>query len=141
MHQDKCEELNDIGGKLIQDDNHNRASIAQRREGLLEKMNTLVHAAERRKSHLLDNSAFLQFMWKTDVVESWIADREAQVRTEDFARDLSSVQTLLTKHQTFNTALESFQNEGIGTITALHNQLIESNHAQTPVIKQRYFLE
>jgi phage terminase Nu1 subunit (DNA packaging protein) len=42
-------------------------------------------------------SAFLQFIWKTDVVESWIADKETQVRSEDYGRDLSSVQTLLTK--------------------------------------------
>lgn len=45
----------------------------------------------------MDNSAFLQFLWKTDVVESWIADKETQVRSDDYGRDLSSVQTLLTK--------------------------------------------
>lgn len=138
LHQDKCEELSEMGANLIQGDNHNKAAIAQRREGLCEKMKTLVRAADRRKSYLTDNSAFLQFMWKTDVVESWIADRESQVRSEDFARDLSSVQTLLTKHQTFVTALESFNNEGIRTITELHDRLIEANHAQSPAIKQRY---
>lgn len=45
----------------------------------------------------MDNSAFLQFLWKTDVVESWIADKETQVRSDYYGRDLSSVQTLLTK--------------------------------------------
>ncbi|VDP84941.1 unnamed protein product [Echinostoma caproni] len=134
----KCEELCVLGGELIQADNHNRAAIDQRREGLREKLETLKHAAQRRKSNLTDNSAFLQFMWKTDVVESWIADRETQVRSEDYARDLSSVQTLLTKHETFDTALESFQAEGIQTITALHDQLVNANHAQTPAIKQRF---
>ena len=51
---------------------------------------------------------------------------------------MSSVQTLLTKHETFDTGLESFRVEGIEVITALHNQLIESNHAQSDAIKQRY---
>ncbi|TPP57241.1 Spectrin alpha chain non-erythrocytic [Fasciola gigantica] len=138
IHDDKCEELCVLGSELIQAENHNRAAIDQRREGLREKLDTLKRAAQRRKSNLTDNSAFLQFMWKTDVVESWIADRETQVRSEDYARDLSSVQTLLTKHETFDTALESFHAEGIQTITALHDQLVNANHAQTPAIKQRF---
>ena len=31
------------------------------------------------------------------MVESWIADKENQVRSDDYGRDLSSVQTLLAK--------------------------------------------
>jgi spectrin alpha len=77
--------------------NHNADGIAQRISGLQEKLNSLSDAANRRKAGLIDNSAFLQFIWKTDVVESWIADKETQVRSEDYGRDLSSVQTLLTK--------------------------------------------
>ena len=41
-------------------------------------------------------------MWKADVVESWIADKETHVKSEDFGRDLSTVQTLLTKQETFD---------------------------------------
>ena len=77
--------------------NHNADQIAQRISGLQDKLNSLSDTANRRKAGLFDNSAFLQFIWKTDVVESWIADKEAQVRSEDFGRDLSSVQTFLTK--------------------------------------------
>lgn len=50
----------------------------------------------------MDNSAYLQFMWKADVVESWIADKETHVRSEEYGRDLSTVQTLLTKQETFD---------------------------------------
>lgn len=80
--------------------NHNAESIDQRIKGLQEKLDALDAAAARRKAGLIDNSAFLQFMWKTDVVESWIADKETQVRSDDYGRDLSSVQTLLTKQVT-----------------------------------------
>lgn len=55
-----------------------------------------------RKAALVDNSAYLQFMWKADVVESWIADKETHVRSEEFGRDLSTVKTLLTKQDTFD---------------------------------------
>lgn len=67
-----------------------------------DKLDALGSIARRRKGRLLDNAAYLQFMWKADVVESWIADKENHVRSEDFGRDLSSVQTLLTKQETFD---------------------------------------
>lgn len=53
----------------------------------------------------MDNSAYLQFMWKADVVESWIADKETHVRSEEYGRDLSTVQTLLTKQETFDAGV------------------------------------
>lgn len=140
VHQNKCSDICTVGRDLIEAGNHNKPAIEQKCEGLMEKVGVLVQNAERRKALLSDNYALLQFMWKTDVVELWIADREAQVHSEDYGRDLSSVQTLLTKHETFDTALESFRTEGIETITALHNQLVQSQHAQAPAIKQRFNL-
>lgn len=35
-------------------------------------MSELERAAAQRKAKLDENSAFLQFIWKADVVESWI---------------------------------------------------------------------
>ncbi|CAH8451535.1 unnamed protein product [Schistosoma rodhaini] len=138
IHNEKCKELCLTGSDLVQSENHNRLPIQQRCEGLIEKLNALNQAAQRRKTNLTDNSAFLQFMWRTDVVESWIADRETQVRSDDYGRDLSSVQILLAKHATFDTALESFHTEGIQTITELHDRLIAAEHNQSPAIKQRF---
>ena len=66
------------------------------------------------------------------------ADKETQVHSEDYGRDLSSVQTLLTKQETFDAGLQAFDKEGIQTITALKDQLIASKHAQTPAIEKRY---
>lgn len=39
---------------------------------LREKVAELERAAAQRKAKLDENSAFLQFNWKADVVESWI---------------------------------------------------------------------
>lgn len=52
--------------------NHNADDIRKRCQLLREKLNSLQQAADLRKAKLVDNSAFLQFIWKTDVVESWI---------------------------------------------------------------------
>ncbi|CAH1785763.1 unnamed protein product [Owenia fusiformis] len=138
VHKDRSSEIYKDGDKLIEEGNHNADNIATRCKGLQEKMNVLETAATTRKARLIDNSAFLQFIWKTDVVESWIADKETQVRSDDYGRDLSSVQTLLTKQETFDAGLQAFEKEGIQTITSLKDQLLEANHAQTPAIQKRY---
>merc|ERR1719411_1504995 len=131
---DACE----TGQKLIDDRNHHADSIAQRCEQLRNKMYNLGELANVRKTNLLDNSAYLQFMWKADVVESWIADKEAHVRSDEFGRDLSSVQTLLTKQETFDIGLRAFESEGIQNITALKEQLINGNHVQAEAINKKF---
>ena len=100
--------VNDLGDNmaavqgLLKKHDAFETDISQRCEQLRNKMYNLGELANVRKTNLLDNSAYLQFMWKADVVESWIADKEAHVRSDEFGRDLSSVQTLLTKQETFD---------------------------------------
>jgi len=98
----------------------------------------LAELANVRKQNLLDNSAYLQFMWKADVVESWIAEKESYVRSNEFGRDLSTVKTLLTKQETFDIGLEAFENEGISNITALKEHLVSTGHSQSDAINKKY---
>ncbi|KAG5885767.1 hypothetical protein JTB14_031203 [Gonioctena quinquepunctata] len=137
-HRDRCKNITDEGMKLVSDGNHHADSINQRCQQLQTKLDHLAALAGRRKAKLLDNSAYLQFMWKADVVESWIADKETHVKSEEFGRDLSSVQTLLTKQETFDAGLTAFEHEGIQNITDLKDRLIASNHDQTQAILQRH---
>merc|ERR1711899_288741 len=138
VHGDRCTDICEAGQQLIDERNHHADSIAQRCEQLRNKMYNLGELANVRKTNLLDNSAYLQFMWKADVVESWIADKEAHVRSDEFGRDLSSVQTLLTKQETFDIGLRAFETEGIQNITALKEQLINGNHVQAASINRKY---
>lgn len=101
-HRDRCQDICENGQSLVESNNHHADSIRQRCAMLQNKLENLSGLAARRKAALLDNSAYLQFMWKADVVESWIADKENHVRSEEFGRDLSTVQTLLTKQETFD---------------------------------------
>merc|ERR1712241_1579934 len=138
VHGDRCTDICEAGQQLIDERNHHADSIAQRCEQLRNKMYNLGELANVRKTNLLDNSAYLQFMWKADVVESWIADKEAHVRSDEFGRDLSSVQTLLTKQETFDIGLEAFENEGITNITALKDNLVTAGHNQSASINKKY---
>lgn len=55
-------------------------------------------------------------MWKADVVESWIADKETHVKSEEYGRDLSTVQTLLTKQETFDAGVYSTNLKGCNLV-------------------------
>jgi len=137
-HRDRCSLICEQGASLVANKNHHQDSISQRCNQLQTKLENLSSLAARRKGALLDNSAYLQFMWKADVVESWIADKESYVRSEEFGRDLSTVQTLLTKQETFDAGLNAFEQEGIHNISALKDQLISANHAQSAAILKRH---
>ena len=60
------------------------------------------------------------------------------VRSDEFGRDLSSVQTLLTKQETFDIGLRAFETEGIQNISALKDQLIGGNHVQADAINKKF---
>lgn len=137
-HNDRCTDISEQGNGLVGAKNHHSESISQRCAQLKKKLDNLSALAIRRKNALLDNSAYLQFMWKSDVVESWIADKENHVKSEEFGRDLSTVQTLLTKQETFDAGLSAFEQEGIHNITVLKDQLVNANHAQSASIIKRH---
>ena len=138
IHKERLSDLVEAGNKLIADGNQNSRGIEERLDDLEQRMLNLEKIASYRKGNLIDNLACLQFMWKSDVVESYIADKEVQVTAQDYGRDLSSVQSLLTKQETFELGLSSFENEGINNITQLKDQLVEAKHRQTPLIIKRY---
>ncbi|MAD18690.1 MAG: hypothetical protein CMJ52_00480 [Planctomycetaceae bacterium] len=138
MHGDRCTDVCEAGQNLISEKNHHSEAITHRCEQLRNKMFNLGELATVRKANLKDNADYLCFMWKADVVESWIADKEAHVKSDEYGRDLSSVQTLLTKQETFDIGLKAFETEGISNITELKNKLINSNHIQAQSINKKY---
>ena len=138
VHRERAADIISAGNQLIQERNHHSEAIKQRLDQVRSRLESLEQNARRRKSKLLDNSAYLQFMWKADVVESWVADKEVQVRSEDHGRDLSSVSTLLTKQDTFDAGLAAFEHEGIQSISQLKDQLVQAKHVQTKAIQKRH---
>ncbi|XP_072287916.1 spectrin alpha chain, non-erythrocytic 1 isoform X3 [Pyxicephalus adspersus] len=138
VHKERVHDVCANGEDLIGKNNHHVDNITAKMQGLRGKVAELEKAAAQRKAKLDENSAFLQFNWKADVVESWIGEKENSLKTDDYGRDLSSVQTLLTKQETFDAGLQAFQQEGITNITALKNQLLAAKHVQSRAIECRH---
>ncbi|XP_013775722.1 spectrin alpha chain-like isoform X2 [Limulus polyphemus] len=138
VHRERCADIAQSGEQLVAVGNHHSESINQRLQQLQNRLQSLENSAINRKNKLKDNSAYLQFMWKADVVESWIADKEVHIKSDDYGRDLSSVQTLLTKQDTFDAGLSAFEQEGIQNITQLKDQLMTASHEQYHAILKRH---
>ncbi|XP_077334821.1 spectrin alpha chain, non-erythrocytic 1 isoform X4 [Lithobates pipiens] len=138
VHKERVHDVCSNGEDLIRKNNHHIDNISAKMQGLRGKVAELEKAAAQRKAKLDENSAFLQFNWKADVVESWIGEKENSLKTDDYGRDLSSVQTLLTKQETFDAGLQAFQQEGITNITALKDQLLAAKHVQSRAIETRH---
>ncbi|XP_060267730.1 spectrin alpha chain, non-erythrocytic 1 isoform X4 [Ovis aries] len=138
VHKDRVNDVCTNGQDLVKKNNHHEENISSKMKGLNGKVSDLEKAASQRKAKLDENSAFLQFNWKADVVESWIGEKENSLKTDDYGRDLSSVQTLLTKQETFDAGLQAFQQEGIANITALKDQLLAAKHVQSKAIEARH---
>uniref|UniRef100_A0A8C9WAK5 Spectrin alpha, non-erythrocytic 1 n=1 Tax=Scleropages formosus TaxID=113540 RepID=A0A8C9WAK5_SCLFO len=138
VHRDRVSDVCANGEELIKKNNHHVDNISVKMNSLQGKVSELERAAAQRKAKLDENSAFLQFNWKADVVESWIGEKENSLKTDDYGRDLSSVQTLLTKQETFDAGLQAFQQEGISNIMALKDQLLAAKHVQSRAIEARH---
>eukprot|EP00794_Sanderia_malayensis_P015984 gene15984-17594_t len=138
VHQQRVDDIKNVGEKLIEKENFRSIPIEQRISTLQEKLSDLELHANVRKTKLNDNSAFLQFKWKADVVESWIDDKEIFVKSDDTGKDLPHVQTLITKQDTIEAGLLAFEHEGIASITSLKDELIKSDHEQSTAIIERH---
>lgn len=143
VHKERLVELINQGESLIQTGNHHSVNIKDSLEHANELIEKLEQSAQARKDRLQENWSMLQFFWKAEVVESWIVEKQAQLKSDDCGHNLTSVQNLLAKHDTFTSGLEAFKNEGIKTIQQLKDQIsssLQSSSAPNELarIKQKY---
>lgn len=95
VHMDRCRELEQDGERLLAQGNHHRDNIEARLRQLRTRLNELSTASRSRKIALDENNAYLQFVWKADVVEGWIGEFMATVLLLGLFEDCSGPWTVL----------------------------------------------
>ena len=126
VHKERLLDLVKQGDALIEGNNHFGAEIKRKLNESSEAIEKLSENAKARKQKLQENWEMLQFLWKSDVVENWIADKQIQLKSDDCGHNLSSVQNLLAKHETFTSGLYAFESEGIKSIIKIKDKLAAS---------------
>ncbi|XP_036895269.1 spectrin alpha chain, erythrocytic 1 isoform X2 [Sturnira hondurensis] len=133
--QNVCAQGRDI---LNKEESEYKERISVKIETLNEKTPSLAQGIASWKLQLEDDYAFQQFNWKADLVEAWIAEKEASLKSDGNNADLTSFFTLLAKQDTLDVSMQSFQQDRLSKITDLKDQLVAAQHSQTKAIEERH---
>lgn len=74
---------------------------------------------------------------QAEAIEVFITQKESHVLSEDVGSDLTSCESLISRHNNYITSLNSFK-DNITGLTELKDRLIASQHGQTKALKQRH---
>ncbi|XP_036298592.1 spectrin alpha chain, erythrocytic 1 [Pipistrellus kuhlii] len=133
--QDVCAQGEDI---LSKEESRHKEKISAKIEALKAKTPSLAQAIASWKLQLEDDHAFQEFNWKADVAEAWIAEKERSLKINGNGADLTAFLTLLAKQDTLDASVQSFQQERLGQITDLKDQLVAAQHSQSRAIEERH---
>ncbi|KAL0163081.1 hypothetical protein M9458_042477, partial [Cirrhinus mrigala] len=101
-HEERVNEVNQAAGKLTQE-NHPEAELILKKqeEGL----------AQQRQGKLFGAAEVQRFNRDVDETISWIKEKEQLMASDDFGRDLASVQALLRKHEGLERDLAALEDK------------------------------
>lgn len=85
----------------------------------------------------LDQNLELQLFYRDcEQAENWMGGRESFLASDDMASGDGNVESLIKKHEDFDKAISS-QEEKIGTLTALADQLVSTGHYASTAISEK----
>lgn len=132
----RIDEVVEAGRNLIDSSHFGSDRIEVRVEEIVHLWKALEEAAEKKESRLAEASAQQQFNRTIEDIELWLSEVEAQLTSEDYGKDLTSVQNLQKKHQ----LLESDVGGHADRIDAIRNaaqEFVETGHFDKETIARK----
>ena len=100
-----------VGQDLIESDHDKRENISLKLEEITQLWKDLVSATETKSIKLQEASQQQHFNRGIEDLELWLSEIEGQINSEDYGKDLTSVQNLLKKHALLEADVASHQGE------------------------------
>lgn len=94
----RMEEITSTGQELVEANHYAAPRIQNRMEEIVQLWETLVQATDKKNSKLQEASQQQQFNRTIEDIELWLSEIEGQLMSEDYGKDLTSVQNLQKKH-------------------------------------------
>ncbi|KAJ8962001.1 hypothetical protein NQ314_005783 [Rhamnusium bicolor] len=110
--------------------------IQSRMEEIVNLWEILVQATDKKNSKLQEASQQQQFNRTIEDIELWLSEIEGQLMSEDYGKDLTSVQNLQKKHALLEADVASHQDR-IESITSAANLFVERGHFDADNIAQK----
>ncbi|EDQ91836.1 uncharacterized protein MONBRDRAFT_14504 [Monosiga brevicollis MX1] len=108
-HHGTVRSLVEQGRALSLRDSNDSANIAGVSDSLNAQFTALQQAATQRSEGLLHHLHYLEFCREADGIEAWIEDKRPQAASTNYGSDLASIESLITKHETFDASVEQFK--------------------------------
>lgn len=136
-------EVNELADKLLLDGHPERDTILRRKEELNESWQRLKQLATLRQEKLFGAHEIQRFNRDADETMAWIAEKDVVLSSDDFGRDLASVQTLQRKHEGIERDLAALEDK-VYTLGAEADRLAaihEADHSKQIQAKRAEILQ
>ncbi|XP_062959972.1 spectrin alpha chain, erythrocytic 1 isoform X2 [Cynocephalus volans] len=97
--EDALKDLNMLAEDLLSSGTFNVDQIVEKRDSINERFLSVQNLAAAHHEKLKEAYALFQFFQDLDDEESWIEEKLVQVSSQDYGRDLQSLQNLVKKHK------------------------------------------
>ncbi|KAF4077514.1 hypothetical protein AMELA_G00208970 [Ameiurus melas] len=110
-HEERVNEVNQDAAKLTQENHPETELILKKQEEVNAAWQRLKGLAQQRQGKLFGAAEVQRFNRDVDETISWIKEKEQLMASDDFGRDLASVQALLRKHEGLERDLAALEDK------------------------------
>ncbi len=135
-HEEQIKELNDTANQFINNNLFDTDLTKSTIDSINQRYARVKDTIAQRRQRLNEANTLFQFFRDLDDEEAWIKEKKLLVGSEDYGRDLTSVQNLRKKHKRLETELNSHE-PAIQQILDTANKLIDESNIGTRDIEKR----
>lgn len=132
----RMDELVSTGEELIEREHYATDRIRSRTDEILSLWSSLAHASDKKGAKLQEASQQQQFNRTVEDIELWLSEVEGQLMSEDYGKDLTSVQNLQKKHALLEADVAS-HSDRIESIAQAAENFVSSGHFDADNIKAK----
>ncbi|XP_014681189.1 PREDICTED: spectrin alpha chain, non-erythrocytic 1-like [Priapulus caudatus] len=136
VHEDRMNEMNKQADELADSEQFDADAILERKNSINTRFEHIRGLATGRRDRLNEAHTLHQFFRDLDDEESWIREKKLLVSSDDYGRDLNSVQNLRKKHKRFEAELSSHE-PAIQAVQDAGRMLMEESTLGTEEIQNR----
>lgn len=135
-NKSRIEDITTLGQELIERKHYASDQINSRMQEIVSLWESLVQASDKKGCKLQEASQQQQFNRTVEDIELWLSEIEGQLLSEDYGKDLTSVQNLQKKHALLEADVMAHQDR-IEGIKVAANKFIESGHFDADNIRNK----
>lgn len=135
-NKSRIEDITTNGQHLIERNHYASDQINSRMQEIVSLWESLVQASDKKGCKLQEASQQQQFNRTVEDIELWLSEIEGQLLSEDYGKDLTSVQNLQKKHALLEADVMAHQDR-IEGIKVAANKFVEGGHFDADNIRNK----